>query len=174
MRQAPPFVSFPLFLHNIYQSAGHINLLHNRTRQLIRDCLFRLRDHLILRVVLADIQSRPVLAVNLHHNLYCRLHSLSLVIFRPFCLINSALKAYRLPQLLRDMRRHRVQQGKQRPKLTLRNLVLFIELVHKGHHRRDRRVVFQILKVTADLLDGLVHLNFQIFRIVRAVRQDIL
>ena len=72
------------------------------------------------------------------------------------------------------MRRHRVQQRKQRPELALCHRIFLIKFIHESHHRRDRRIIFQIFEIAAHFLDGLVHLNLHIFGVIHAVCQNIL
>ena len=57
------------------------------------------------------------------------------------------------------MRSHGVQQSKQCLVFASGNRVLLIELVDQGHHSCNGGVVLQVLKIAADLFDGLVHLG---------------
>ena len=57
------------------------------------------------------------------------------------------------------MRCYGVKQSKQCLVFASGNGVLLIELVDQRHHSCDGSIVLQVLKIAADLFDGLVHFS---------------
>ena len=72
------------------------------------------------------------------------------------------------------MRSYRIQQSDQCLELITGNASLLIEIIDQRHHSSDSCIVFQVLIIAGNFLDGLVNTDLQVFAVASLLSYHIL
>ena len=163
-KEIVPLRNRPLSDHDVHNVLDHNDLAYRlafEERLNIRRSLCGSLDRSLVGVR-GQRDAAAHLAVDLHAVLHGGCDQRALVADGPLAVVQLFGIAERLVHLLGNVRRKGAEELEQRVQLVLCDAALCVNVVHKAHHRGDRRVELHALDVLRNLFDAGVEARAQL------------